>query len=389
MINTDGPSSAEGKLDRRQLLKGGLGLALGASALGLVGCGSSSSGSSASGASGSSAAAPTVKAVADGDINWLTWAEYIPTSVVKSFEKEYKVKVTQSFMTDDEQYIQKLAAGQPFDLITTNSAYMPQSIGGGLLQTFDPGELKNWDQLIEYFKNPFYDNGAHRYTIPYGYGPTGIMYRSDKVTKISHTWNDLWNNPEAAGHTYVLDQVEEALGMSLLRDGKSLNSANPGDVTTAASNIISLKKSLGGITTNSAPLIASGQAWLMHAWSTAVYQGIKQSKTPENIKFYLPTDGAPVGADTLSIGKHAKSPGTALLFMDWILKPENNHALGAWAAQKTGAKGGNAAFDETVKKYPMFTFDDEKVLSDRGNWKIAPTGQRLSLYNQQWARVNA
>jgi spermidine/putrescine transport system substrate-binding protein len=380
MKSDEWKSFAERPLSRRQILKGG--------ALAVVGCGSSSSGSSASAVAGS-VPKPKVKPVADGDVAWLTWAQYIPPDVVSSFEKQYKVKVTQSFMTDDEQYVQKLAAGEPFDLITTNSAYLPQSVAGNILQTFDPGDLKNFDQTIPFYHNPFYDDGQYRFTVPYGYGPTGIMYRSDKVTNITHTWNDLFNNPEAAGHTYVLQQIEETIGMALLRDGKALNSSDPTQVQKAADSIISLKPRLGGITTDIQPLVGSGQAWLMHAWGTNVFQGMQQSKTPENIKFYLPTDGAPVACDTLSIGVNAKAPGSALLLMDWILKPENNAALAKFAGQRTGCKAGNAAFNETLKKYPMFLFDDQAVLSNRKNWKIAPTGPRLSLYNQQWARITA
>lgn len=389
MTQSKSPYPSDEGLSRRQVLQRGLSLAVGAGALALAGCGSSSPASTGGSSAAASVPKPKAKPVADGDVNWLTWAQYIPSSVVSSFQKEYGVKVNQSFMTDDEQYVQKLAAGEPFDLITTNSAYLPQSVAGNLLQTFDPGDLKNWGQLIPFFQHPFYDDGQYRFTIPYGYGPTGIMYRSDKVTHLTHTWADLWNNPEAAGHTYILDQVEETLGMSLLRDGASLNSADPGQVQTAADHLISLKPRLGGITTDLNGLIASGQGWLVHSWGTNAFQGLQQSKTPETIKFYLPTDGAPVACDTLSIGRNAKSPGSALLFMDWILKPENNHALGAYAGQRTGAAGGNAAFNASMKKYPMFLFDDNTVLSNRGNWKIAPTGQRLTLFNQQWARVTA
>lgn len=388
MTNEDGTFFTEQSLSRRQVLKGGLGLALSSGVLALAGCGSSSSNASASGASGA-LPKPKAKPVVDGDVSWLTWAEYIPPQVVASFEKEYGVTVTQSFMTDDEQYVQKLAAGEPFDLITSNSAYLPQSTAGNLLGTFDPGDLKYFDQTIEFFRHPFYDDGQYRFTVPYGYGPTGIMYRSDKVTDITHTWNDLFNNPEAAGHTYVLDQVEETLGMSLLRDGASLNSGVPGQVTTAASKLIALKPHLGGITTNIQALVASGQAWLMHAWGTNTFQGQQQSKNPEDIKFFLPSDGAPVACDCLSIGANAKAPGSALLLMDWILKPDNNAALGKFAGQRTGSVTGNAAFNEAVKQYPMYLFNDQEVLSDRSNWKVSPTGARLSLYNQQWARVTA
>ena len=387
MKKDSGMSIEELLLSRRQLLKGGMGVALGTGALALAGCGSSSSTSSAAAASGPPK--PKVKPVVDGDVAWLTWAEYIPPQVVSSFEKQYNVKVTQSYMTDDEQYVQKLAAGEPFDLVTSNSAYLPQSVAGHILQTFDPGDLKYFDQTIPFYRHPFYDDGQYRYTVPYGYGPTGIMYRSDKVTHITHTWSDLWNNPEAAGHTYVLDQIEETIGMSLIRNGDYLNSGNTAQVTNAAQQVINLKPRLGGITTNIQALVGSGQAWLMHAWGTNTFQGMQQSKSPENIKFFLPTDGAPVACDCLSIGVNAKSPGSALLLMDWILKPENNAALGKYAGQKTGSYGGNAAFNEAVKAYPMFLFNDEEVLSNRKNWKIAPTGARLALYDQQWARITA
>jgi spermidine/putrescine transport system substrate-binding protein len=365
-------------LSRRDLLRAGAGLAIAGPSL-------LAAASSASAA----VAKPKVKPVADGDLAWLTWSQYIPDSVVKSFEKQYRVKVTQSYMTDDEQYVQKLAAGLPFDLITSNSAYMPQSIGGNLLQPFDPGDLKNFDQTIPFFRTPFYDNGQYRYTVPYGYGPTGIMYRTNKVSHIAQTWNDLFTNPEAKGHIYVLDQIEETIGMSLLRDRAPLNSANPSQVATAAANIIKLKSQLGGITTNLQALIGSGQAWLMHAWGTNTFLGMQQAKDPENIRFYLPKDGAPVACDTLSIGANAKSPGTALLMIDWILRPENNAALATFALQKTGCVAGNAAFDTAVKKYPMFKFNDQQVLSQRQYWKVAPTGPRLQLYNEQWSRVVA
>jgi spermidine/putrescine transport system substrate-binding protein len=373
-------------LSRRQILKGGAGLAAGGAMAALLG---TSAAAAAARTLGHTAAA-TVKPTVDGDLNWLTWEEYIPDSVVSGFEKHYGVKVTQSYMTDDEQYVQKLAAGQPFDLITTNSAYMPQTIGGNLVQGFSPSSLKNWDQVIPYFKKPFYDNGAVRYTIPYGYSPTGVAYVEGNGLKITGTWNDLWNNPQAKGHIYVLDQIEETIGASLLRDKYSLNSANPNQVKQAVGDLEKLKPYLGGITTNITSLLDSGQAQLIHAWSTQTYLAITGSKKyGSKIKFYLPKDGAPVACDTLSIGAHAKAPGTALLFMDWILSPSNNAALGAYALQKTGAAGGNAAFDKAVAKYPMFKFDDSKVLSNSALWKVAPTGSRLSLYNQEWSQFSA
>jgi spermidine/putrescine transport system substrate-binding protein len=333
--------------------------------------------------------APTVKPEVDGDLNWYTWAEFVPPDVVSAFEKEYGVKVKQSFMSTNAESVQKLAAGQPFDLITTNNGYMGQFLGGNLLQSFDLGDLKNAGEIADYFQTPYWDNGEYRYTVPYDYGPTGIMYRADKGFDITGSWDDIWSNAEAAdGHLYLLSAIGDTLGMALLRNGHDANSADPDEVNEAADSLVELKKHVAAFTTDLAPPVADGKATLMEGWSTPIYIGLQQAEDPENIKFYVPKEGPLMAADTLSIGAKAKAPGTALLFMDWLLKPENNAALGEFLLLKTGANAGNAAFAEAIKQYPDFDYSDD-LLADRKNWKEAPTGDRLKLWNQAWSRVIA
>ncbi len=379
----DASAGPDPRFDRRTLLRYAATAAASVAGAGILeACGSS--GHSAT----SAAVKPAVKPVADGDLSWLTWEQYVPPKVVASFEKEYGVKVKQSFMASNQESVRKVAAGVPFDLVTTNSGFMEQFVGGGLVQSFDPGDLKGWDQLASYFQAPWWDKGKYRFSIPYGYGPTGIMYRTDKVGEIEGKWEELWSHPEAKGHIYLLSAEGDTLGMSLVRDGNDCNAADPGQVTKAADGLISLKPSVASFTTDIQPPIARGDAWLMEGWATPVYQGVLQSKTPDKIGFVTPTVGPLMACDTLSIGKHAKSPGTALLFMDWLLKPENNAALGAFTILRTGAKGGNEAFSSAIKKFPMFDFSDD-LLIPANNWKRNPTGTRGQIWNQQWARVNA
>ena len=366
-------------------------LAAGAAASGgllLAACGSSSS--TPTSTAPVAAAKPTVKPTPDGDITWFTFAEYVPPKVVKDFEKEYGVKVKQSFMNTAPEYVQKLASGAPFDVITTTSSLMEQTTGGKLVQSFDPGDLKNWGEVLPYFANPWWEaNGQYRFTIPYGYGPTGVMYRKDKINgSLAHTWNDMWSHPEAKGHIFLLSQQGDTMGMALSKNGFDSNSAARDQVVKAADSLLQLKPSVASFTTDLAPPVQSGDAWLMEGWTTPIFIGLQQAKSADNIDFYVPTQAPLLACDTLSIGAHAKAPGTALLFMDWMLKPENNGALGAFCLQNTGSKAGNAAFDEAIKKYPMFQFDSG-LLDDKKNWKRNPIGARAQLWNQQWARVNA
>jgi spermidine/putrescine-binding protein len=219
-------------------------------------------------------------------------------------------------------------------------------------------------------------------------GPTGVTYRTDKISHVSETWNDFWTHPEAKGHIYLLDQIEETIGASLLRDKNPLNSGNTAQVMKASTDLVDLRSQLGGYSTDTQTLMQTGQAWLAHSWVTGAYLGIEASKDKDVWRFYFPKDGAPIGCDTLSIGRKSKSPGTALLFIDWVLRPDNNEALAKFALQKTGTTAGDAAFDHIVEAYPFFKYSDE-VLRDPSLWKVAPTGARAQLYNEQWARIKA
>lgn len=373
-------------VSRRVFLRGGVAAALGATSLGALACGSGSGSGSGVGSS-SAAAAPTVRPKPDGDITWFTWSEYVDPKIVKAFEKQYGVQVKQTFFDSDEAMVQKLAAGLPYDLVTTNSAYVQRMIAGKLLQPFDFGDLKNRDQIDTYFQAPVYDKGKYRYTIPYGYSPAGIAYREDKVGTLAGSWNDFWDHPQAAKHIYVLDQIEETLGISLVRDGAGANSGQPAQVQKATDQLIALKPRLGGISSDNIGDLTGGNAWMLHGWAGSVYQGLLQAKNADKYNFVLPKDGVLIGVDTLSIGAKAKSPGTALLFMNWILDPQWSAMNTKWQGQIVGTKASKPAFDELTKKFPFLRFDDSILTT--GQWKQSLTGQRQQLWNQQWSRFKA
>jgi spermidine/putrescine transport system substrate-binding protein len=371
--------SSHGGITRRAALKGGAGALLGLSTLGLAACGSSGS------SSGSSA---VLKPKPDGDITWFTWNSYVDPKVLKRFEKTYGVQVKQAYFDAPEAMLQKIASGQPYDLITTNSAFNKRMIEGNLLRGFDPSDMKGWDNLEPYFRNPVYDNGQTRYSIPYGYGPAGIAYVKDKV-HVTGSWNDLWNNEEAKGHIYILDEEGETLTMSLIRDGASVNSDDPAAVQKAANQLIALKPQLRGISSDVNTIIPSGNAWMMHAWGGTTLQALKTMKPADADKwdFEYPKEGLSMGSDTLSVGAKAKSPGTALLFMQFLLEPENSSANVSFTGYPNGTSAGDAAYKETTKDFPFVYLPSNDP--SKFHWRESPTGARLTLWNEQWSKVTA
>ena len=160
----------------------------------------------------------------DGDLAYFNWAQYIDPKLLRGFEKAYKVKVKESNFTNMENMLAKLRSGVKYDVAFPEAQTASQLVRAKFVAELDHDKLVNWPQVNSAFHNPWYDAGA-KHSVPYAIWTTGITYRTDKVKGMTGSWNDLWNHPEAAKHTYLLDDFHEVLAMGLLKTGtKDVNS---------------------------------------------------------------------------------------------------------------------------------------------------------------------
>ena len=97
----------------------------------------------------------------------------------------------------------------------------------------------------------------------------------------------------------------------------------------------------------------NGNAWIHHGWNGDVVNVRNQADDPSIYKFEKCKEGIPVGADQMAIPANAEHPGTAMLFIDFMLDPENaaqnvayfgypmpnNGAVDAFAGARPGRPG--------------------------------------------------
>ena len=82
-----------------------------------------------------------------------------------------------------------------------------------------------------------------------------------------------------------------------------------------------------------------------------------QVDNPEDFKFQKSKEGIPVGSDTFAIPVNAKHPGTALLFIEYLLEPENAAKNVEWIGYPMPYEGGaTESFEGLVKDDP----DDQR-----------------------------
>jgi spermidine/putrescine-binding protein len=370
-------SGAQTPVRRRDVLRAGAILA----GLGLA---TSACGSSPAAGRPSTAIRPKI----DGDITFFTYSEYIAPELVTEFEQKHGVKVTQAFFDSERDGLAKIVAGQPYDLVMMANTFIPGMVQAGLLRQIDTDAFTNWDQVLKFFQDPFYDRGS-RHCVPYDFGPAGVTWRTDKHLQITGSWSDLWtNDTKASGHVYLTDAPEAAMGVALAHLGFPPYSGNPKQVAQAGDALHELLPHLGAFTSDDVTNLVNGQSWLEFAWSGDLYHALVATKKPLPVNFGLCKETQFYNSDNLLIPKTSKSPGTAAMFMDWMLAPANVQRNVTYIGYPVPTRTGMAAYKTLTAKYPFLAAATDQ-LNDPAGWAEPLVGKKLALYTDTLTKVQA
>ncbi len=304
------------ELTRRELIARGAGAAFAASSLGTLAAGCTVSRE----IDRSGAAEPIVPKI-DGDLLVFNWAQYMDPKLWKEFGEKHGINVNVANFDSMEAMIAKLRAGAEYDLIFPTGEYVVRLKEEGFLHPFDRELLRNSVGIDPYFDSPWYDpSGNH--TVPYAMYTTGICWRGDVVSGMTGSWTDL-SNPTADGRTFILDDFQEGIGQANMINGFELNTENPNDLDVSKETLFGQKDFLRGFSTSSSQNLSNGTAVLHHAWNGDIVYVRNIVDNPEDFHFETCAEGVPVGSDAMAIPVNANHPGSALMFIDWLLEPEH------------------------------------------------------------------
>jgi spermidine/putrescine transport system substrate-binding protein len=308
------------------------------------------------------AAAPlpkSAKAEIDGDLIYFNWADYLDPGVLRRFQKEYGVKVIESNFDSMEGMYAKIAAGNQYDITFPIAKWVVKMRREGKLRAIDHDQLENADQIYysgSYFNDPWYDPKS-RVSVPFTVYKTGVGWRTDKVSGMTGSWEDLWN-PQGAGHIFTLDDQDEALGMAALRLGYDVNTAKRSHLDDMKKLLISQKKVLRAYSSDDVNNMNGGGAWIHHMWSgdfMYLRQGLVDK--PQNYDFEAPEEGTPINSDAYAIPTNAKHPGTAMVFIDYLLRPENAVKNINYLYYPFPVRDAVSTFTELAKEVPACDID--------------------------------
>jgi spermidine/putrescine-binding protein len=318
-------------------------------------------------------------------MNLYGWSDYIPQKLLDNFTAKYGIKVNYDTYSSNEEMLAKLQAGASgYDVVIPSDYTVSIMTKQGMLDPLDMSQIPNFKNVDPRFTNPNYDPG-NKYTIPYQWGTSALIYDKARVPFVPKSYSDLWD-PRFKGKLVMLDDEREVIGMALQVLGYDRNSTDPNQLQQAEQKLIALKPNILKFDSDTPEtVIISGEAWAGLTYNgnaSLAYQ------SDPNVVYICPTEGCGIWFDNLAIPKGAPHPDAALKFLNFILDPAESVLI----SQEYPYSNPNAAAIDYMKtnlasfysSYMAFSGTNPSPDFLKGAKPIVDVGQATTLYDSLW-----
>ena len=249
-----------------------------------------------------------------------SWAGYMPQGILDAFTREYNIPIQFVDYADQDEALERMAAGEHFDVVVLGDTYIAAAVEAGLLAQLDLHNIPNFRNLGPNFRDLAYDP-ENRYSIMIQWGTTGLVVRTDRTAQPVKAWADLWD-PAYAGKSGVWPYKEELIGIALKSLGYPLNSEDPQELRAAGEKLIQLRKNvylLDPTQPTGVPQLLDGQTVMIYGWSYDAVEARKQIPTSE---YVLPQEGTMIWTDCVTIPANSGRKQDAEQFINFLLRPK-------------------------------------------------------------------
>ena len=266
------------------------------------------------------------------DVN-KAFTEYYEDLYYKEHGKKIKVQLNYTTYASNEDMYAKLKSGATgYDIVIPSDYMIERLKKEGLIQPLNLDKIPNYENIMEEFRNPFYDNGEEKYTAMYTYGVIGIVYNKDrlkpedleKIEKGEAGWELLWDE-DYKGQILQFNNPRDAMGTAMYSLGISVNNATDEEWQIAFEKLREQKPLVQSYVMDEIfNKMESGEATL-----AAYYAGDCMTMTEINpsLGFYYPKNekgeiSTNIFADAICIPTNAENPELAHAYINYMLSEE-------------------------------------------------------------------
>ena len=332
-----------------------------------------------------------------GTLNLYNWNNYIAPETIERFEKQFNAKVVQTFFSDNDELLAKLAAGATgYDIMVPTSNALEVLIKKGDLLPLDHAKLPNLKNMKPEFMNTAFDPD-NKFSVPYAYSTTVIGYNDKRMKQVGlqPTGSEVIFDPKLAckakNKITVLDSPDEVFSAAFFYLGIDPNTTSVDDYKKAAAVIKKAKPCWAAFNSSSyIKEMSSGNIWLGLGYSVDFWQANQDAATAKQdfkIQAVIPTQGAVLSVDNMVIHKAAPNPDLAHAFINFMMDGKNGSEL----SNLIGSGNANAAAMEFIKpdvKENQSVFPDAETVKKLRQLRLLPADIRQER-GRLWTEIKA
>ena len=322
-------------------------------------------------------------------INVYNWGQYISDGtdgyidVNKAFTEETGIQVNYiTFDSNETMYTKLKTGGASYDVIIPSDYMIGRLISEGMLLPLNYDNIPNAKLILPAYRGMAHDP-EDKYSVPYTWGGTGIIYNTKYVDEADvGSWDLLWNE-KYKGKILMFDNPRDAFGVAEFRLGYDVNTTDPQQLQACADLLMQQK-----------PLV---QDYVMdqiydkmeheEAWIGVYYAGdfIMIQEENEDLAFCYPKEGFNLFVDAMCIPTCCQNKEAAEAYINFLCRPdicgENLEYLG----YSVPIDGATDYMDPEAASNPV-AYPDEETLA-RGKAFLNLPAETSQLMDSLWLKV--
>lgn len=316
-------------------------------------------------------------------LNVYNWADYMPSTVIKQFEKETGIQINYTEYDSNETLYAKLKSNPKlgYDVIFPSSYYVSRMRKEQMLLPLNIKRLQNFNFLNQSLLNQNFDPN-NKYSVPYLWGTTAIVINKKFLAPQSITsWRDLWN-PTLKNQLLLFDDMREVFAIALFRLGYSINDTDQKHIAEAYQALKLLWPNIKLFSLEAEQNIYIDEdAYIGMGLNGEIFNAISENP---NLIYIYPKEGFEIWVDNIAIPKNAPHLDNALRFIDFLLRPE----IAAKIATATGFSTPNRAAIPLLPKgmRESAIANPSNDIIKKGQY-LMDVGEANRIYEQYWNKL--
>ncbi|MEC9345714.1 MAG: polyamine ABC transporter substrate-binding protein [Pseudomonadota bacterium] len=317
-----------------------------------------------------------VGAMADGQLNFYNWSDYIAEDTIPNFEAKTGTKVNYDVYDSNDVLEAKLLAGNSgYDLVVpTAMPALGRLIKAGAVQKLDKSKIPNLANLDPELMDRVRSADPNlEYAAIWQWGTNGIGINVDKVTErlgeMPTDTFDLLFKPEVVAKladcgVTILDSADEVMPLVMNYLGYEPFAEDPKALKAAEDLMMKIRPHVRYFhSSRYINDLANGEVCVSNGFSGDIFIAASRAEEAGNnitIEYKIPREGSLIWFDVMTIPAGAPNLDNAHAFINYALEPEVMAGITNYVWYANAVPASMAMVDEEVRNNPSI-FPTEEV----------------------------